>query len=135
MTIKIEVRGLRELQAKIKKMFADNGQVITYLNARLGSLVSKALEDKPYPPERPGQTYRRTGNFGRSWLPRIKGRNTISIINPVKARGRFYANYVAGDKQAWMHVGRWWTARKVAEDNIEQALTDTEKEAETLWNG
>lgn len=67
---------------------------------------------RAYPPERPGQRYRRTGALGRNWDIRINPAS-ITIYNRMA-----YAGYVVGDGkgkgQAWMHRGRWWLARDVA---------------------
>lgn len=66
---------------------------------------------KAYPPQRPGQKYIRTGRLGAGWDIRINPAS-ITIYNHMA-----YAGYVVGDakgnKQAWMHRGRWWLARDV----------------------
>jgi len=74
-----------------------------------------------YPPERPGQTYIRTGTLGRSLGVAqgggVSGKPEIYIRKRI-GRGNYeghggtllgYAEYVIGERQAWMHVGRWWT--------------------------
>lgn len=62
-----------------------------------------------YPPERPGQRYRRTGKLGDGWTQRQYGRYHVTFSNKTP-----YASYVVGDStgdgQAWMHAGRWWLA-------------------------
>lgn len=84
-----------------------------------------------YPPERPGQRYRRTGKLGESWKQRQYGRYHVSFTNATP-----YAQYVVGDgegnKQAWMHTGRWWVAaERIASatprllENIGRRITDT----------
>lgn len=77
-----------------------------------GQNVRAALRAKPYPPERTGQTYRRTYKLQRSFYARRVGKSSIEIGN-----SQPYSNYVIGDKsggsQAWMHQGRWWLVRDV----------------------
>lgn len=62
-----------------------------------------------YAPERPGQTYVRTGNLGDRWAVRPFEPSAAVFVNSAE-----YATYVVGDEQgqgqAWMHSGRWWTA-------------------------
>lgn len=69
---------------------------------------------RAYPPPRPGQTYRRTGNLGRGWAIRIN-QGSVTIHNAMP-----YAGYVVGDAkgagQAWMHRGRWWVARDAIDE-------------------
>ena len=82
---------------------------VTYQWAQ-GNVLSQFR--RAYPPERPGQRYQRTFNLGRSWDIRINPAS-ITIYNRMA-----YAGYVVGDGkgkgQAWMHRGRWWLARDVA---------------------
>jgi len=86
-----------------------------------------------YPPERPGQRYRRTGELGDSWGQRQYGRYHVTFHNKTP-----YASYVVGDSegkgQAWMHRDRWWLAmERIASanqrliDNLGQAMKDTFK--------
>lgn len=76
-----------------------------------------------YAPERPGQTYIRTGNLGERWAHRRVGPSTAAFVNTAD-----YATYVVGDEdgggQAWMHFGRWWTARDRVEAKFPE-LIDT----------
>lgn len=136
MTIKIETRGLIELRSKIKTLFGGNSNhLISFLMLRVGRYAQGALQGKPYPPERSGQKYRRTGELNRSWLAQIIGRDTISIINPASDKSGFYATYPVGDEQAWMHKDRWWQARPVVEETVPQAIEETEAYIGSVWNG
>lgn len=69
------------------------------------------LQRKPYPPERPRQTYVRTGKLGRGWNVRpTTGGATIFNNRP----GVIFATGDGqGGGQAWMHVGRWWRAADI----------------------
>lgn len=95
---------------------------------RLQKLVSKVL--KKYPPPRPGQRYKRTFRFKRSWRLTRHRDDGWMIRNDARAgkRRRRYGKYVVGDAvgrgQAWMHKGRWFVMR----DKVEEALSDLPKD-------
>ena len=76
--------------------------------------VMRYLSVRPYPPERPGQRYKRTGRLGRSWKVSTRGQSVI-IENTAP-----YSGYVVGDGkgqgQAWMHKDRWYRARAVVDE-------------------
>lgn len=82
------------------------------------------LSGSAYPPERPGQKYRRTGTLRASWSWHQQGNNAIRFENTAAQQGPPYAIYVVGDasgqRQAWMHVGRWWKAREKVEAQMEK---------------
>lgn len=91
--------------------------------------ITRTMEG--YPPERPGQTYVRTGNLGFSWdVKRLD--SGYQITNDAKNKyGDYYAQYVVGNayglNQAWMHEGRWQLFRDVVEAeiaNLPQAIAD-----------
>ena len=75
------------------------------------SRVMSQLAVKEYPAKRPGQRYVRTGKLRSGWVatPLEKG---VKISNKMS-----YAGYVVGDakgqRQAWMHPGRWWKAADI----------------------
>ena len=81
--------------------------------------VQGSVPSYPSPPS--GSSYIRTGTLGRSI-----GIGGKAEIYEVKAFGRgyearlgtrlSYARYVIGGQtQAWMHKGRWWTTKTVAD--------------------
>jgi hypothetical protein len=78
-----------------------------------------------YPPERPGQSYTRTGRLGFNWqVKRLDDGYTVANPTP-------YAKYVVGNAygtdQAWMHVGRWQLFRNVVDmevNNLPQEISE-----------
>ena len=87
-------------------------------------------EMEGYPPERPGQRYRRTGLLGASWDVKPLN-NGYTVTNDAKRKGRSYGRYVVGDAygtgQAWMHKGRWQKLRDVVDaevKNLPDAISD-----------
>lgn len=78
-----------------------------------------------YPPERPGQRYKRTGRLFSHWsITGFEDRYTIANDMP-------YSKYVVGgargDGQAWMHVGRWELLRDVTEEEMAQMPEEVQK--------
>lgn len=77
-----------------------------------------------YPPERPGQRYRRTDDLMRGWMnaaPRyvVRGNGGIDarIENPVT-----YTDFVQGDAQTVVFSGRWTKAAVILTE-FEQDIT------------
>lgn len=72
---------------------------------------------KAYPPERPHQTYIRTGRLGRNWKS-----NKVGVLKYRITNSTPYAKYVVGNAygqgQAWMHVGRWNVFRNVVDSIV-----------------
>lgn len=141
MKLTVEARGLTELRRKMRTLFeGDSRHIITYLNQRLGRYLVGALQGKPYPPERSGQKYRRTGRLNRAWQAVTTGAwNTIHIQNKASDKGRAYAAWVVGNPiatgpaQSWIHQGRWWIATDVISDTIPQALEETGQYINSVW--
>ena len=90
--------------------------------------VRKTFRD--YPEKRPGQTYRRTFRFKRSWKIRRLGDTGWRISNTARFRGRAYPQFVMGDAQgrgqAWMHKRRW----PVFRDEVEREFS---KVPASIW--
>lgn len=96
------------------------------LREELETTMEKALYHTqgsvpPYPPARPESSYVRTGTLGRSIG--LGGRADIYEVKRIGSgyEARLgtrltYAPYViSSERQAWMHQGRWWTMKTVAE--------------------
>jgi hypothetical protein len=128
--VSIKVTGSARVANKFRAMAgkSKNTDPVTKAWAEKTRLKLRA---KKYPPKRPGQKYKRTGRLGTSWKKRKAGKNTWAIINDASFKGRTYARYVVGDskgnRQAWMHSGRWWVARDVIEENIPELRTELVK--------
>ncbi len=71
---------------------------------------------KHYAKRRPNQKYVRTYELRRGWKAIEKGAES-RVENKVH-----YARYVQGEKQAWMHAGRWRTWKQVVKDNTKGML-------------
>jgi hypothetical protein len=109
--IDIEVRGANRVANKFRTAAA---QFPARTDAAVGSWArktAKRLKGTPYPPKPAGSTYRRTGRLANKWRAEKQKDGVWDIINDAKSpRGVFYADYVVGEEQAWMHEGRWWQA-------------------------
>ena len=126
--------------AKVVRQGLENfaGDVPTVGRRRLRTTserIKRTMQE--YPDERPGQSvssshatlgtifraarYRRTGNYGRSWV--IDGApNGYVIKNNATRKGKPYSMFVGGDaygnRQAWMHKGRWHVFRDVVDKEV-----------------
>lgn len=99
--LKVRVENLEKTVLKYRKF---DGTAI--LNKTFGpSLVQMDIELRRYPPERPGQKYKRTGNLGAGWRITRGKQGVMSLTNPTP-----YAPLVQGLRQATVHKGRWTTA-------------------------
>lgn len=79
------------------------------------------IKGRGYPHRRIGQRYQRTGIFANAWKT-IKLGGEWHLLNEAEQHGRVYPAYVVGDefgqRQAWMHAGRWWTFLQVLAEEI-----------------
>ena len=114
--LRIDVRGLPELQAKLNRL---GKELRPELERTTDKAVRYAHSQVPgYPPPPSGSSYRRTGTLGRSVTTEVRafGADVVGSIGT----GIVYAPWVisteavgARGPQAWMHAGRWWTLQGV----------------------
>ena len=135
--IKLDLTGLQKHTADFRRQALD--------------VIERALMDEhrrdeamfrgtPYPPERPGQRYVRTGTLGRSWKHRVikktRSRVEVGVENTASQKGRNYASYPLGDdegRQAWMHRGRWWVALQKYEATVDRKAQRIRHDLAKLW--
>ncbi len=92
---------------------------VTYQWAQ-GQVIPRLMYRTPYPPERPGQKYKRTYKLQRGWRasPTPEGAKIENVSG--------YATFVVGDPdgggQAWMHKGRWWIAEGIIRNERDYKL-------------
>jgi hypothetical protein len=113
-------QGLEDIQAEIPKIG----------RRRLRTIANRVVRiEQAYPPERPNQTYVRTGNFFSHWEIKeiTEGKKSIGYMIENRARnkrGREYGRFVVGDaygaSQAWMHRGRWSLLRDVIDEQVKK---------------
>jgi len=126
--VEIEVRGLDELRAR----FANSQRrYTTEVERGMRDALSAVWSAVPaYPAPPPNSKYIRTEALGRSLGSgfgggkQSGGPDIYSIsVSFGQAEGRFgsalgYAPYVIGEgTQAAVHVGRWWTFRRLADQS------------------
>lgn len=124
MTTQIEVRGLKELQARMKQFPAQ--LEAAQQKTMEASLLTLWENVPPYPRISFKSSYRRTGTLGRSLGSAAGGGKTggTPSIYEVKklgggVEGRFgtdlsYAQYVIGDTTQAAHMGYWWQMKDIA---------------------
>lgn len=120
----IKWAGLDNLEDSISRLADMEDTVIKPGLRKWLPQVRAALKSKPYPAKRPLQTYVRTGNLANSWAGQ-----GMSITNSAN-----YSESVVGDDQASMHLGRWWKARDVVEEEAGQMGDILIKGIEDQWH-
>jgi hypothetical protein len=122
-TVKDELvrKGMQDLGAEIPKI----GRLQIYQTEQ--AIVRRV---KIYPPERPAQTYIRTGTLGAGWTI-TSNTNGYTISNDTP-----YTKWVVGNayglEQAWMHQGRWQLLRDVQDEEVEKLPPAIESEISTV---
>ncbi len=123
----IEVRGLKELEAKLGKLAAFTAMVAPMTKAT--ALVQHDMA--VYPPAPEGSTYRRTGTLGRRWTSRVE--SLASNVTGVVGNVTVYAPYVQdAEKQAKVHQGRWQTGQAVLEKSRAKIMDFFTREIDRL---
>lgn len=134
-------KGLADLSAELPKI---PRQPIRTVMER----IKRRMQE--YPPEPAGQSiasphsilgkiyrpakrrYQRTGLLGARWSIEYKGESGYIIKNTAARKGRKYGVYVVGDsygqRQAWMHQGRWQVFRDVADEEIDKLPPELERQ-------
>ena len=110
------LRGYNRVRNDLRWLAAQYPDEIEDIVADFAKSERAKLKSTPYPPERPEQTYIRTGRLANSWRAEREASARWVIRNSAP-----YARWVVGkDTQVWFHKGRWWIAEEVvAEDTPE----------------
>ncbi len=89
-------------------------------------------------PERSGQSYQRTGSYGKGFDLIEEGMTFRLRTGAYDAKGRDHAEYVGGradgSGQAWMHAGRWPVIAKVIEKWVRGMLAGLDAGIRNLLN-
>lgn len=115
----VELRGYNRVRNGLRWLAVQAPREVDQEVGRFARGLRDTLKGTAYPPERPGQTYVRTGRLANSWsaVRAAEGRWLIRNSAP-------YSGYVVGrEQQAWMHRGRWWIAENVIQREVEETLT------------
>lgn len=115
--LELTIIGNDELIAKLRNAATKAPRVMDEATYRWGQSVRAKLKSTPYPPKRANQRYVRTGRLASSWRAERQGQGKVLIANSAT-----YSGYVVGggprNRQAWMHVGRWWKGEDVVRENM-----------------
>lgn len=100
---------------------------------RVATLVVSRM--KPYPPEPPGSTYRRTQTLGRRWTHRVM--QSLFSVSAIIGNNTPYGPLVQGaETQAEIHKGRWQTDEQVlgesADEIVDEAVEGIDDEIRRL---
>ena len=125
-----ELRGVNRVRNQLRRLAARSPRIVDNELGKWARKVRAALKATPYPSRPAGSKYIRTGRLANSWFANREQMGVWSIQNSAS-----YSGYVVGDakgnKQAYMHKGRWWIGRNIIEDHVPElrrsiveALTD-----------
>ncbi len=131
MKIEVDVIGL---DRTLKKLDWSKREVRRQMQAAMWKSVALVQRRAAtYPPPPPASRYQRTGTLGRSITSRVQlmPRNVLGIVGTRV----YYATYVIGPRQAWMHRGRWHTLRGIAKSSLEEILQFFKEAVEFIKRG
>ena len=109
--LEFRTRGQDQVTAAMRGLAATGQKHVAKTTYHWSVNAIQRLRTTPYPPERQGQTYVRTGLLRRSW--RSTPTNDGARITNDRPGAVFVIGDWMGGGQAWMHVGRWWTAEAI----------------------
>jgi hypothetical protein len=117
--ISVEVEGANRVANWLRGLARLLPKAVDEETQEWGEWAEGQLRAKPYPPQRSGSKYQRTGDLGRMWEVKPITEGVLNITNLAQRRGRYYGGYVVGDGegkgQAGIHQGRWWLLKKFAD--------------------
>ena len=118
----VQIRGDEEAKDATKRLSKDG-----WKDKELGKWADKErdeLEKEPYPAEISGQRYVRTYKLKYGYRVDKPRKMWRRIANIASARhSGEYGGYVVGQRQAYMHAGRWYQALNIVEGHLPR-LTD-----------
>ena len=83
----------------------------------------------PYPPDFPGNTYKRTGNLGRSWQYVV-----LSPLSAEVSNAASYAGFVQGHEQTSLHARHGWKyLHEVGDSLLEAFIKKIEAKVVRIW--
>lgn len=114
MTVQMSMRVIANNPFSAARLLGLTRELMRYENQWAADVVADA---KRYPPERQGQSYKRTFRFKRGW--RITPARFVGGSLQVRIENRTpYGPQVVGDSrgqgQSGWHVGRWYVWRDLA---------------------
>lgn len=83
-----------------------------------------ALDAAKYGAMRPGQTYVRTGAFGRGWQKVKAQRKGKGLMGGAVGQRPAIVFIIGTREQAAIHRDRWRTVKKIAEDNRDMVRSE-----------
>ena len=127
----LTIRGNDEIVAQLRAAASKSPRQMDDALYRWAQGVRGKLKSTPYPPKRANQRYVRTGRLASSWRAERQGQGKVLIANSAT-----YSGYVVGggprNRQAWMHVGRWWKGYDVIAENRPELRAAVIKELDKM---
>lgn len=126
--VTVDIKGINRISNNLRTLAALDKTVLDPEMKDWTQDTNKLLKSKPYPPQRANQKYRRTGELANKWAADKRGTGVWAIVNRKAAAG-----WVVGDRQAWMHQGRWWQARPTIEGETPKLTKALAAKVEKVW--
>ena len=128
MQLRIKVEGVDKVRVGLQQLA---GEIKESAAKEIPDKLDKVIKTmQKYPAKRPGQKYKRTYKLRDNWKVEKDGKKKWKISNRARFKGKEYPHYVVGDalgnRQAWMHKGRWKVFREVLDKSIGQIMTGVE---------
>ena len=116
----VEFRGVNRVRNQLRALASAVPDVTDPVVEKHAKTMAAFLRRKQYPPRRPNQKYKRTGELGRRFRAQRRGRESWAVINRAKRKGQYYAVWVIkkGMQNRQFHLGRWWTL----EDEMQKSM-------------
>lgn len=132
----LEIQGFNRVENKLRHLASNLPHISQEVIYKWAQGTRAILKSTPYPPKRPNQKYKRTGRLASSWRA-ARTTTGATIENRAAFRGRGYSRYVVGDgkgeRQAWMHKGRWWKGRDVINKETPELTKELAKRIKQEW--
>jgi len=135
--IEFKFVGYQRVENKLRMLASEHPEIYEESLTRWAGTMRGKLKSRPYPAQRPGQKYIRTGQLANRWRVERDGPGKVSITNAAQSKGRYYGPYVVGDgagkEQAWMHKDRWWLAADVVKEDTAALTQQMARELTNYW--
>lgn len=121
--ISIKIEGLERIGKRLEKIGSIKTELLETTDRAIKYVHSQV---PPYPSMRSGQRYVRTGTLGRSIGTEVRTMGA-SVVGTIGTNIVYAPWVISSEKQAWMHVGRWWTLQGImrkARDGIVKIYED-----------
>lgn len=104
--VTVTIKGANRVRNQLRTIAVFHPEISDPIIREHAKQEQRELRRTPYPPKPPLSTYKRKRFFGgiAGSFSAIRKQLGVWLVT----NSRLYAEFVIGEKQAWMHQGRWW---------------------------